>query len=44
MVHVKDGKYVSPKKNVNFKRQGWSFTVDSSLEYRCFQLVSEIKK
>lgn len=44
VVHVKNGKYVSPKKNVNFKRQGWSFIVDSSLEDRCFQLVSKKKK
>lgn len=40
-VHVKDGKYVSPKKNVNFKRQGWNFIVDSSPEDRCFQLFSK---
>lgn len=39
VVHVKDGKYVSPKENVNFKRQGWNFVVDSSPEDRCFQLV-----
>jgi len=43
-VHVKDGKYVSPKKNVNLKRRGWNFIVDSSPKDRCFQLVSKNHK
>lgn len=34
-------KYVSPKKYVNYQRQGWNVVVDSSLEDRCFQLLSE---
>lgn len=41
VVHVKDGKYVSPKKYVDFKRQRWNFIVDSSPEDRCFQLFSK---
>lgn len=38
MVHIKDGKYVSPKKNVNFKKIS---LLTASAEDRCFQRLAK---
>jgi len=38
VVHIKDGKYVSPKKNVNFKKIS---LLTASAEDRCFQRLAK---